>query len=177
MEQDPDITLQKITEECQHMLDIKHDNHTIKEKDISCVHAVRPKLKSAKDDIKSSLCYRCSGLHFKKDCYFKNKQCLLCGFSGHKSMQCRRKNKNLEENPTFKNKNIQYPVENRNKWFNDRVKVILSRKEIEDSQKQKYVNIKMDVVNIKLQLDTSSDISIINVFTWKQIGNPLLKIN
>ena len=91
MEQDPEITLQKITEECQHILNIKHNNFTIEEKDISCVHAVRPKLKSAKDYIKPSPCYGCGGLHFKKDCYFTNKKCFSCNFLGHKSMRCRRK--------------------------------------------------------------------------------------
>ena len=34
-----DITLQKITEKCQRMLNIKHNNYTIEEKDISHVHA------------------------------------------------------------------------------------------------------------------------------------------
>ena len=69
MEQDPDITLQKIMEECHRMLNIKHNNFAIEEKDISRVHAVRPKLKSAKDDIKPSVCYGCGGLHFKKDLF------------------------------------------------------------------------------------------------------------
>ena len=64
MEQDPDISLQKITAECQCMLSIKHNNFAFEEKDISCIHAVRPKLKSAKDDVKPSPCYGCSGLHF-----------------------------------------------------------------------------------------------------------------
>ena len=56
MEQDPDITLKKITEECQRMLNIKNNNFAIQEKDISHVHPVRPKLKSAKDNIKTSPC-------------------------------------------------------------------------------------------------------------------------
>ena len=67
-------------------------------------------------------------------------------------MHCQRKNKNLEKNGTFKNKNIQWPAENKNKKFNDRVKVILSRKKIEEGQKQKYVNVKINGENIKLQL-------------------------
>ena len=52
-----------------------------------------------------------------KKTYLKNKKC----FSGHESMHRQRKNKNLEKNGTFKNKNIQCPVENKNKRFNDRV--------------------------------------------------------
>ena len=74
MEQDVGITLQKINVEFQRILDIKNDNFTIEEKDISRVQGVRPKLKSAKDDIKPYPCYGCSGLHFKEDCYFKNKK-------------------------------------------------------------------------------------------------------
>ena len=61
----------------QLLLNIKNKNFAIEEKDISHVHAVRPKLKSAKDNIKQSLCYGCGGLHFKKDCYFKDKKCFL----------------------------------------------------------------------------------------------------
>ena len=63
MEQGPNITLQKIMEECQCMLNIKHDNFAMEEKYISCVHGVQPKLKSAKDDVKPSLCFGCSRLH------------------------------------------------------------------------------------------------------------------
>ena len=37
--------------------------------------------------------------------------------------------------------------ENKNKRFNDRVKVILSRKEIKEGQKQKYANVKINGVN------------------------------
>ena len=41
-----------------------------------------------------------------------------------------------------------------NKRFNDRVKVILSRKVIKGSgQKRKYVNVMINGVNIKLQLN------------------------
>ena len=47
--------------------------------------------------------------------------------------------------------------------------MILSRKKIEEGQKLKYVNVKINGVNKKLQLDTCSDIYIINVLTWKQI--------
>ena len=53
-----------------------------------------------------------------KKTYFKDKKCFSCGFWGHKSTHCRRKNKNLEKKRYFQ-KNVQCPVENRNKKFND----------------------------------------------------------
>ena len=106
---DLDITLQKITEECQRMLNIKHNNFAIEEKDISRVHVVRPKLKSAKDDVKPFPCSGCGGRHFKKDCYSKNKVVFVCSFC-HKSTHCRRKNKNLKKNKNGIFKNKKYSV-------------------------------------------------------------------
>ena len=52
--------------------------------------------------------------------------------------------------------------------FNEEIKVKLSRKKIEEEQKRKYVNVKINGIKIKLQLDTGNDLSIINVLTWKQ---------
>ena len=37
-------------------------------------------------------------------------------------------------------------MENKNKRFNDRVRLIISRKEIEEGQKRKYVNVKINDV-------------------------------
>lgn len=53
--------------------------------------------------------------------------------------------------------------------------IVLSRQEIEEGQKRKFVQVKINGKNVKLQLDTGSDISIINTATWIKIGRPLLK--
>ena len=45
----------------------------------------------------------------------------------------------------------------------------MSRKEIEEEQKRKSVNVKINSVNINLLLDTGSNISIINVLMWKPV--------
>ena len=38
---------------------------------------------------------------------------------------------------------------------------------------RKFVQVKILNKNIKLQLDSGSDLSIINVNTWKKIGKPI----
>ena len=43
LEQGTEVTLQKVTEECQRMVNLKHDNTQIEEKDISHVHAIQSK--------------------------------------------------------------------------------------------------------------------------------------
>ena len=52
---------------------------------------------------------------------------------------------------------------------------MLSRQEIEEGQKRKFVQVKINGKNVKLQLDTGSDIFIINIETWIKVGRPLLK--
>ena len=155
LEQDPDITLQKITEECQRILNVKHDNKQIEEKDISRVQVVRRKhFKSVKEPSKQVSCYGCGGVHPKKFCYFKDKRCFSCNRVGHKSSFCREK---------------------KSEKSNHRVNVVLSKKEIDEGQKRKFVSVRINGTNVILQLDTGSDISIINEKTWKQIGSPPLK--
>ena len=39
---DPKLTLQKVAEECQQIVNIKHNTARIEERDISQVHTVRP---------------------------------------------------------------------------------------------------------------------------------------
>ena len=155
LEQDPDITLQKITEECQRILNIKHDNKQIEEKDISRVQVVhRKNFKPANEPIKQVSCYGCGGSHLKRFCFFKDKRCFSCKRVGHTSSVCSR---------------------NKPQKHNHRINVVLSKKEIEEGQKRKFVTVKINGTDVKLLLDTGSDISIINEKTWKQIGSPPLR--
>ena len=157
LEQGSEVTLQKVTEVCQRMVNLKHDNTQIEEKDISCVHAIRPKTGRAKKNVKTPTCSGCGGGHVKSEwVFFATKNCFLCSNTGHICAHCRSKRNK------FKSKK-------------DKVNIVLSRQEIEERQKRKFVRAKINGKNVKLQLDTGSDISIINTETWIKIGRPLLK--
>ena len=41
---------------------------------------------------------------------------------------------------------------------------------------RKFVQVKIFNKNIKLQLDSGSNLSIINIYTWKKIGKPTLMV-
>jgi len=58
MEQDPEITLQKVTEECQRLINVKRDNSHIEEKNISQVQRIKQRVPKSKE---------------------KNYQCKACG--------------------------------------------------------------------------------------------------
>ena len=57
-EQDSEINLHWITEECQRVMNLKHDNSQIEEKDISQVHFVRPRFGKNKN-VKKLTCFGC----------------------------------------------------------------------------------------------------------------------
>lgn len=68
---------------------------------------------------------------------------------GHKSRHCRSKNK---DNKIRK----------------------LKSNEVKDGITRKFVTVEISNKNIKMQLDTGSDLSIINLHTWKKLGKPNL---
>ena len=88
--------------------------------------------------------------------FFCDKNCFSCGNKGHISAHCKSKRNKLKSK---KNK----------------VNIVLSRQEIEEGQKRKFVRAKINGKNVKLQLDAGSDISIINTVTWIKIVRPLLQ--
>ena len=120
LEQGSEVTLQKLTEECQRMGNLKHDNTQIEEKDIYRVHAIRPKTGRAKKNFKILTCSGCSGGHFKRECFFRDKNCFSCGNKGHISAHCETKRNK------FKSKK-------------DKGNIVLSRQETEEGVKKKKV--------------------------------------
>ena len=91
----------------------------IEEKDISHVHAIRPKIGRAKKNVKTPMCSGCGGGHVKSECFFRDKNCFSCGNKGHIRTHCKSKRNK------FKSKK-------------DKVNIVLSRQEIEEVQKRKF---------------------------------------
>ena len=81
---------------------------------------------------------------------FKNKECNNCRNKGHKFSHCRKKLKSKT-----KNKNL--------------VRCIIEQKAVE-TLKRKYINVQLNNKKVKFQLDTGSDLTIINAETWKRIN-------
>ena len=50
----------------------------------------------------------------------------------------------------------------------NKVNIVLSKKEMKDNRKRKYVDIKINKQTVQCLLDTGSDISIIDESTWKK---------
>ena len=137
MGQDLNIALQKVTEECQQLINIKKDNNQIEEKSISLVQTVRQqkwiKIK------KKLICSSCRGQNIKKDGFFKDKICFCCGHVLHRSSHSQSKQKKETKRKSQTNVNI-----------------VLSKNEIEEGQRRKYLNVKINGQAIKLLLDSGN---------------------
>ena len=157
MEQDPNITLQKVTEECQRLINIKKDNTRIEEKCISRVQTVKQQ-KWIKNKEQKFICSACGGQHLKKYCFFKDKICFNCGRIGHRSSHCMLKQKKGTKRD-----------------FKTNVNVVLTKKCIQNGPRRKYLNVKINGQTVKLLLYSGSDISVISEQTWKKIGCPELR--
>ena len=149
LEQDTEITLQKVSEECQKLINIRRDNICIEEKNVVRINKVKsdnkeriesePYEKRVKELYERKICCKAcvSSNHTTSRCYFRNKICFEYAQTGHKASMCRKRN-------------YQKPK---------KINVVLS-KVMKNNGKRKYVDMK----------DTGSDISTIDETTWKTLN-------
>ncbi|XP_029647283.1 uncharacterized protein LOC115221276 [Octopus sinensis] len=90
-----DITIQKLSEECDMVLKVRHDTEESQRRDCLQMKSVRMSRKTdkmchKKHDIyqEVNLCVVCGGRHLRKECPFKNAKCLRCGNTGHIKSHC-----------------------------------------------------------------------------------------
>ena len=95
-------------------------------------------------------CSGCGVLHWFEDCTFRNKKCSICNRVGHKSSHCRSKNKIIS---SIEDRRLDEP---------------------DNANARKFVHVEMLNKSVKLQLDSGSDLTIINLQTWKKLGRPTM---
>lgn len=113
LESEPELTLQKLAEDCQRCIRVKKDSKDIEESGVAHIRKVQRQIRfspssktnqtncfTTKSQMKPqkkpppSPCYRCGTLHWYKDCPYRYKTCLSCNKVGHKSAHCRTKKEN-----------------------------------------------------------------------------------
>jgi len=179
----PDIlSLEDLTVECQRLLNLKADTSLVQNFKPLSVSAVQSKQKQSKTSKHTSNkktynkpqghtkqeqfqkqpttpCWFCGQLHYSKDCTYRNHLCKNCNTVGHKDGYCN-SSKKMKNNSSS------------NKATTTHTKTILSVNQINEALLRKYVNVRINSTNVKLQLDTGSDITIITKEMWKQLGQP-----
>ncbi|CAH8589626.1 unnamed protein product [Dicrocoelium dendriticum] len=179
LEQEPQLTLQEITAECQRLINLKQDTKMIETADHRtepqiCRTAIRGKVMNQNRSTQKppTACWNCGAWHFMRDCIYKGHQCHKCKRFGHKETHCRVAHNFRRSFPSRLRTNINF---RRAKFHGPATKVVLAAFRTEFAGKRKYLTVKVNGIPVTLQLDTASDITIISRSTWRKLGRPAFK--
>ena len=171
LENEQGLTLKKLAEDCQRVVSVKRDSKTIEESGVAHIKKIKSKstrysLQKEKSKIARPKtydkvridekypppgpCYICADLHWMRFFPAKKKlTCKNCGKVGHKVTGCW-----YAKKPRKPRNKIRQTQSGDNK----------------DRNLRKYVTVKIFNKTVKFLLDSSSDLSIINLHTWRRLN-------
>lgn len=165
--EDKKVTLDFMTSEAKRMINLKVDTQIVESPTTGTVNVVhkgaknkfsKPKPKTenrsprqSSDDKPSMPCWLCGNLHHSDSCTYKTHKCKTCDKTGHRDGYCKSAARVKKGSPAVKGIQINHVMVNR-----------------------KYVHVKLNNVDIELQLDSGSDVTIISKSNWIKIGSPNL---
>lgn len=189
-----EISLEKLTSEVQRMLTLKNDAGMVEEQKpkVNAVSYAKHKAQQgevhvpSKNDGPSRPCWQCGSMHYVKDCNYTRHKCKDCGKVGHKEgfCNCFRKHNtpkcDKNSHASFKHKRNERQNQNKSKLHTNVVAVTPTQSHIvktihNHTQRRKFITITIDNKQLKLQLDTAADVTIISKSNWIFIGRPKLQ--
>lgn len=175
IEDNNDVTLEQLSEECQRLFNLKHDSAMIEAPSpYNQVQAVRKfggkrfdkrdreaQTHFSSDAVKKPTypCWLCGALHYARDCSYKNHKCSDCGQFGHREGYC-------------ESAKSRKPGSKRKKRVVSTKVVVVDVCSVQ--QRRRFVSVVLSGTNIRLQLDTASDITVISRESWQKLGSPAL---
>nr|CAX83695.1 Gap-Pol polyprotein [Schistosoma japonicum] len=175
LDQDPNITLRTLIDECKRLQNIKHDNQLIEQVNpnltYSSVNAIT-RLKAQKprtsDSKPTTACWLCGDWHYVRFCPFKKHKCQMCKERGHKENHCP---PNRTSQPKKKHKRPRHMV----KPIESQSLSLVAAFQTDHNIRRKYVTIQINGISARLQIDTASDITLVSRETYNLLGNPPIK--
>ncbi|XP_053699240.1 uncharacterized protein K02A2.6-like [Sabethes cyaneus] len=173
IEEHNDVTLEHLSEDCQRLMCLKRDTAMIESTPTSTVQYIGRKQQfsnrpakpsvhsgSSAETIPATPCWYCGAMHFVKDCNYKSHECEECGIIGHREGYC----SSVKQNRKATHRKRQQPERYETKAVNLSLNAANNRR--------RYVQSQLNGVEVQLQLDTGSDVSIVSKQTWERIGRP-----
>ncbi|KXJ62390.1 hypothetical protein RP20_CCG014126 [Aedes albopictus] len=105
-------------------------------------------------------CWLCGALHYVRDCSYRNHKCSDCGQFGHREGYCESAKPRKPGHRRFRKPDVSSKV------------VVVDECSVQ--QRRRFVSVGLSGTDIRLQLDTASDITVINRETWRKLGSPAL---
>ena len=182
LENEPNISLQAVANECQRLINLKHDTamiqqdhkpaaiHTLQQVDqADKQHRQQKQQMIVAKKSPPSPCWNCGAWHFKEYCSYKQHRCRDCNEVGHKEGHCRIK----RENP--KNRAFQQARRVPERFRKNTSSFSLMSTFKLDASRRKFITVSINGQYVKMQLDTASDVTIISRRTWDLLGRPMLQ--
>uniref|UniRef100_A0A1Q3EU21 RNA-directed DNA polymerase n=1 Tax=Culex tarsalis TaxID=7177 RepID=A0A1Q3EU21_CULTA len=172
IEENADVTLQQLSDECQRLLNLQHDNAMI-ETSTSNVNKIQQRFDRNKNNKRDQApaagkskgkpprpCWLCGADHYVRDCTFRKHKCADCGAFGHREGYC----SSAKPRKPFKRGGRRDSV---------RSNVVVIN-ECTVQKRRRFVSVDFGGTPIRLQLDTASDITVISRDLWRKVGSPRL---
>lgn len=133
-------------------------------------------------------CYRCNGNnHRAENCYFKDRICNGCHRKGHKESACRtksqpsqpgdRKSKNVINRPNFNRKSIKHVTDGSSaNTSDDEYQIIKTVVSNENSSRPITVDLELNGMPTRMEVDTGASVSVITYKTWHRIKQNSLSL-
>ncbi|XP_058122771.1 uncharacterized protein K02A2.6-like [Anopheles ziemanni] len=172
IEENQAVTLHQLSAECQRMTNLRQDSAMIEQDRSEQVLSVQrsayrphrassPQKNTNSTSKPSRPCWLCGALHWSRECTFKTHTCTQCGAVGHREGYCKQQHKKGQ-----RRQERRFPKRAHTRSVMVNVCSIHHRR--------KYLNVAINGIQIRLQLDTASDISVISRNLWKKVGCPQL---
>ena len=102
LENEPNLTLQQLAEDCQRYINLKKDSKNIEESAIAQIHKCKVRQPKNKRQNKPSTknCWRCGNNHDSDSCWYRKEKCRKCYKVGHKGTRCTYVKKTAKINKT-----------------------------------------------------------------------------
>uniref|UniRef100_A0AAG5DR23 Reverse transcriptase domain-containing protein n=1 Tax=Anopheles atroparvus TaxID=41427 RepID=A0AAG5DR23_ANOAO len=171
IEENHAVTLDQLSAECQRMTNLRQDSAMIERDRSEQVLSVqrsfhRPHRPShhtneKRADKPSRPCWLCGSLHWTRECTFKTHTCTQCGSVGHREGFCKQQRSRKQHH--------------RKKYLPRRANMRSVTVNVNSLRhRRKFLSCTINGIQIRLQLDTASDLTVISRQLWKRIRRPRL---
>lgn len=164
------VTLHDLVNECQRIVSLKLDSalvekpvqpnvNKIERKKQTFFRNVKDKPQPKASDTPKYPCWNCGGMHYAQYCDYLKHECKDCKKIEHKEGYCASARKSKPNNKAERK-----PDKKADDKYKSTAKsnVVISVNQIQFQSKWKFVTIQINAQDVKLQIDTASDITLIS---------------
>ncbi|XP_037810815.1 uncharacterized protein K02A2.6-like isoform X2 [Lucilia sericata] len=168
------LNLDNLVAEVERINSLKRDVSTNENPNVNSVHSSKQRTpQNANKDLKPRRpCWQCGNMHFVRDCGYTTHKCSQCGKVGHKEGFC---SCFPDKKPNINKNNQQHQNKSNFKKTRKTIKSVYATTAA--CQNRRYISLQINNVNLSLQHDTGSDVTIISKKNWVKIGKPTLEIS